>query len=170
MTRGELERARLRADDIGRMGEELIDAFLGTQRDAGAIEEYEWVSNDNAIAPYDFSIKRSERRNVDVKSTCGDFSQVLHVSMSELIEMQGDVAYDIYRVYELNDYCAKLRIAENVKPFAERVLACLSTLPEGVTSDGVSVRPNVMQFGAEIVINLTPSEEENSGATSNTEE
>jgi hypothetical protein len=57
-------------------------------------------------------------------------------------------------VYALEDGHGSLRIAENVREFAAGVLQSLERLPPGVTADGVSVRPNSMNFGPELSIHL----------------
>jgi hypothetical protein len=62
--------------------------------------------------------------------------------------------YVIYRVYEMLDGSAKLRISEGTKDFARTVLDVLRRLPNGVQSDGISVRPSALQFGAEIPLSL----------------
>lgn len=156
LTRTELERARKRADDIGRMGEELLDGYFSLELEAGRIEDYEWVANENAISPFDFWVKKnSERRKVEVKSTTGDFSQVLHISMSELLELRdSQEPYDLYRVYSIDENTAKLRVAECPRDFAKEALSALEGLPEGVTADGVSVKPDSVQFGPEVEIQI----------------
>jgi hypothetical protein len=159
MTRQELERARQRADDIGRMGEELIDGFFAGEVEAGRVQEYEWVSNENAIAPFDFRLGSGVGEKVEVKSTCGGFSQVLHISVGQLVEMQRDEPYSLYRVYALDEHRAKLRIATGLRQFAETVLHQLSGLPNGVEVDSVSVRPDSLPFGEEVTIDLTPAED-----------
>lgn len=158
MTKAELERARQRAADIGRAGEELIDGYFAAELASGRIESHEWASDDNAISPFDFWLKLSgrDRSKVEVKSTTGDFNQAIHISISELIEMQSSTErYDLYRVYALDEQTARLRIAENLKAIAEQVLRHLHALPVGVTADGISVRPDSLTFGPEIIIDLT---------------
>lgn len=161
MSRSDLERARKRASDVGRLGEELMNGWFGAERAAGRIEEFSWASSDNAISPFDFRCKAGQFRKIEVKSTCGDFNQVIHVSMGELVEMQTSAEqYDLYRVYALDEHTAKLRIAENMKEFAGRVLQQLSSLPAGVTCDSISVRPDSLPFKPETTITVTPEEEE----------
>jgi hypothetical protein len=56
-----------------------------------------------------------------------DLSRLMHVSIGALVEMQAGAEYDLYRVYELDEYTAKLRVAKSLKPFADSVLAGLSS-------------------------------------------
>lgn len=163
LTRAELARARERADDVGREGEELIDGFFELERSGGRLESFQWISNDNAIAPHDFEMKPrgEDLRRVEVKSTNGPFSQVMHVSIAQLIEMaDATVPYDLYRVYALDDRKAKLRVATGLRAVAEGILATLRGLPAGVTVDGVSVKPDSLTFGTETSIELPETEED----------
>ena len=83
----------------------------------------------------------------------------MYISAGQLIEMQAAEPYSLYRVYALDEHTAKLRIAKDLKPFADSVLQQLNARPEGVTADGISVRPDVLTFGEEIRIDLTEAEE-----------
>lgn len=157
LTRSELERARQRADDVGREGEELLNGYFERERSSGNIEYYTWVSAENAISPYDFVVqpKGKPSGKVEVKSTRGDFNQTMHLSVAQLLEMRDSTELsEIYRLYELDDGRAKLRIASSGRGFADQVLAQFAGLPAGVTIDGISVRPDVLEFGAEISIEL----------------
>ena len=151
MTRQELERARQRADDIGRLGEELIDGYFASQQATGLIE--------NAIAPFDFRLGGGVGEKVEVKSTCGAFGQVIHISLGQLVEMRGTQPYRLYRVYALDEHKANLRTAKELRQFAETVLRQLGGLPTGVEADGISVRPDTLTFGEEVVIDLTPADD-----------
>lgn len=157
MTRAELERARQRADDVGRMGEELINGYFASLKQAGSIHSAEWASNDNVIEPFDFLLRPAEHTSIkaEVKSTLWDFNQVLHISIAQLHEASESERYDLYRVYSLDEQKGVLRVAENIKSFAQSVLEKLRELPHGVTTDSVSIRPDTLNFGPEISIDLT---------------
>jgi len=159
LTRKELELARQRASDVGRQGEEFIDRYFAQDLSRGQIESYEWVSDDNAISPFDFVLTSAgERRKIEVKATSRDFKQMLHISLAELLEMRdSDERYDLYRVYALDGNQGSLRIAEDTGKFAARILDAVTGLPDGVTIDGVSLRPDRIAFGKEMVIGLTPN-------------
>lgn len=157
VSKEELGRAKLAADRIGRLGEELLNGWFELEKEGGNITSFEWVSKDNAISPYDFELidLKGEARKIDAKSTAGDFSNPVHVSIAELMEMaQGDVSYDIYRLYSVKETSARLRIARNLKAKATEILAPFESLPAGVTVDSVSIKPDVLSFEKEISINL----------------
>ena len=49
-------RAREQADEIGRLGEELVAIHLSHQTELGIVSSFEWVSETNAVAPMDFRL------------------------------------------------------------------------------------------------------------------
>lgn len=155
VSREVLEKARHKAEDNGRSGEQLInDYFLGLQK-SGYINDVEWTSEDiNAVSPYDFKIRsNNESILIDVKSTDGEFGRRLHISMNEIRQMaNGSERYDLYRVYEIRKTDAKFRIASNVRVFAQSVLGALRGLPEGVTPNGFTLSPDTLPFEKERTI------------------
>jgi hypothetical protein len=152
ITRSALERARQRADDVGRMGEELLNAYFAEQKDFGKISSFQWVASENAISPYDFLL---EGRKVEVKSTTSDFNQTLHISIAQLHEMKdSNERFDLYRLYCVDGRQGVLRVKEDMKSFAISTLAIFEKLPAGVTVDGISLKPNTLEFGAELKIEL----------------
>lgn len=159
-----LRKARDAAEEIGRLGEALIAIYLQRQKAAGAIADFEWVSSSNAVAPLDFRRQRQGAavERIDVKATSGPFDREFHISFSELRAMaeSGDSPYYIYRVFGATKEGAKLRVSDNMKPFAEGVLRTLAGLPLEVTIDAVSVSPRAVRFGGEI--ELTPAEDDES--------
>lgn len=162
VSREELGRARQNADQIGRLGEEILNAWLEskTQNESGIM--HVWDSDINAVAPYDFTLLQAGKpmRRLEAKSTSGGFANPIHISLAELNEMaQESVPYDLYRLHSINDTSARLRIAQDLKGFARDVLKSLETLPRGVTADSVSVKPDTLPFGEEIIIELLDTNE-----------
>ena len=96
---------------------------------------------------------------MDVKTTTAVFDRVLHISLAELHEMhRSDEPYDLYRLYELNGNRGRLRIAKDMAEFAGRILDGLTDLPKGVTVDSISVLPDMIVFGKEVIIELPPNQ------------
>lgn len=163
MSSEELSLSRQKADDIGRQGEDLVFRYLDDLRTQGAILDFEWVSSENAIAPYDFQVTGADGslRRLDVKSTTGDFSVKLHISRAELITMaESAESYDLYRVYALDDASGKLRIARDMKPFASEVLRGLRALPAGVEVDSISCRPDLLPFSDPVGLSTENEEQD----------
>src|SRR2546421_1192973 len=73
ISREQLLKTKAKVDDIGRRGEECVNHYLRRLEAEGNIDKFEWVSDENAIAPYDFRIwlEDSPTMLVDAKSTLG---------------------------------------------------------------------------------------------------
>jgi hypothetical protein len=160
LTAEALQKARFNAENIGRIGEIMVNAHLDKQRTSGHIDEFLWVSDDNAVAPYDFTyITSGNKVLLDVKSTTGAFTRTIHLSTNELRQIaSGGDRYDLYRVYAINGNEAKLRIAQDLKKFAVNIFDSLDKLREGVTPGGFSVDPELLGFGKEITIAVPDDE------------
>lgn len=72
----------------------------------------------------------------------------------------GPERYDIYRVYEIKEGSAQLRIAKDMKGFSERILGVLNALPDEVTSDSISFPPFLLQFETAIELKVQEPAEE----------
>jgi hypothetical protein len=97
---------------------------------------------------YDFVATYADgTRLLCVKTTEGDFNTPIHISYNELLKMCESTPYDLYRVYDIADRRAELRIAPDMRNFAEQVLAIFEQLPDGVRPDSISVSPEVLNFG-----------------------
>lgn len=157
----DLQTARRTAEELGRLGESLVDVHLEQRRAAGEIAEYEWTAEINAISPYDFRLRRDRTwEKLEVKTTAAGFGREYHVPLSELREaVYAPETYRIARVYDATSSSAKMRISEDFRPFAHSILGAFSDLPAGVTPDGVTIVPDEQMFGAEIFL-LGPSDSE----------
>jgi hypothetical protein len=153
----ELATARAGGERTGQLGEELVEVFFKTRKEAGDIAEYEWVSLANAIAPYDFRVKwkAQEWMVLDVKSTRGGFDNPIHLSLGELVKsQQGPERYEIYRLYEVTERSAKLRVSRDATKLLRPILESVTALPKGVSADGFSISTGFLSFDEEIAIDL----------------
>ncbi len=142
-----LKQARENASRTGRTGEEIINSYLIQLKERGEIDDFTWVSDDNAISPHDFKVQKSDNTIfVEVKSTAGEFGNTLHISFNELLQMREPLRYDLYRVYEITETGAQLRIKPDMRQFAENILLILEQLPQGVRPDSISVDPEILNF------------------------
>ena len=157
----DLRKARWAAEEIGRLGEELVDSYLRERTKAGEITTYEWASDINAIAPYDFRVQCDGTwEKLEIKTTSGDFDREFHLPLSELREMvYGTEAYRIGRVYRASQEGAKLRVSQNLRAYGESILVAFAGLPEGVTPDGVTILPDEAMFVEEIDLVAPPDHE-----------
>lgn len=147
-------RSRRIAEATGVAGEELLNAWLDEERREGHIQTFEWTASINAVAPYDFRVvdAAGQPRVIDAKSTVGGFGNPIHLSSMELmVAVQGPAPYDICRLYEVTEDSGKMRIARDVGPLLRHIFAKLKTLPDGVSIDSMSVRPEILNFSAEVI-------------------
>lgn len=167
VSRTELLRARAAADECGQRGEEFVNAYLASLGTANKITSYEWISDSNAVAPYDFRATfagKSKPTAIEVKSTTGEFDRNVHISMNELLAMASEDDYRLFRVYKMSDDdTAKMRVATDVRDMAVSLLTAFEQLPNDVTVDGVTLKPGLLKFSDEIVISLAEEEEDGEG-------
>jgi len=149
----DFRRSRQSAEATGVAGEELLNAWLDRQQQARRIQAFEWTSSTNAVAPYDFRITDSANvvRVIDAKSTIGGFGNPIHLSLMELrVAVRGPEPYDIFRLYEVTEDGAKMRIARDIGPSLRDILTALLAVPDGVSVDSISILPDVLDFSQEV--------------------
>lgn len=150
-----LANAKATAEAIGRAGEGLINGHLASLVSSSQLVGFTWVSSQNAVAPYDFSIVDHNNTTtfVDVKSTAGPFNNVVHLSLGEMICASGATPYRIYRVFELTENDGKLRVSTPINDIATGLMAIQeSYMPIGVRVDGFSLAVTTMEWGETRVI------------------
>jgi hypothetical protein len=147
-----LAAAKASAEKNGRDGEALAFVHLKAMKAAGHASSIEWTSDANAVSPFDFlTVVDGKTIKIDAKSTTGEFKRAIHMSAAELAEAASSDRYDLWRLYDLDEDGAFLRIAENIGATAKAILAGIS-LPAGVTADSVSIDPAILKWGNEITI------------------
>ena len=152
LSREEYENAQKKFVSVGEKGESLVvNNYLTTLE---TIRKIEWTSQDYPFAPYDVKIfdQYDACTYIDVKSTESGFVNNIHISYSELLEMRKQRNYQIYRIYEMSDTQARLRISENLQDFAGKIIEVLGKLPDQIFSKGISLPPSLLKFGDEILI------------------
>lgn len=161
LTKDELKQARNRAEEIGDIGEQFANDHLANCKSEGLVMDFTWVSRANATAPYDFRVTGvSGEFLVDVKATAGAFSNRIHISLAELIEMaEGESPYRLFRIYGMAGDHARIRQSVEMRDFSRSVLDRCRDLPAGVTIDGISVSPEGLEFTPEAEIRILQDEE-----------
>jgi hypothetical protein len=154
----QLRAARDRAEETGSLGEEMINGLLEAERLAGAIQDFRWVAAENAVAACDFEITLGDGSllRIDVKTTTGDFRRAFFISRAELEMAAGSAEpYRIYRIHDLRVAgSGLLRRSEDISELARQVLASLDHLPDGVTAEGLAVRPEALRWSEPQAIDL----------------
>lgn len=156
----ELEQAHTNAQRIGQDGELLVNAHLIALVAEGILIEAVWIADANAAAPLDFRVTMpgGYKTFIDAKSTTGPFNRDFHISAAEVAyAAASDVPYIIYRVFELSDEGAHLRVSDDIRRSAQNLMKALDRLPAGYKPDSFSVDPNTLTWSDEV--QLTRSEE-----------
>jgi hypothetical protein len=148
-----LAAAKAAAEKNGRDGEALAWVYLKKLKTDGVLQGIEWLSRTNAVSPFDFRTTdmKAVVARIDAKSTTGEFDRRVHMSTAELIEAAGTGRYDIWRIYQISEDGARLRVARDISSFAKTVLSGLK-LPEGVTMDSISISPSSLKWDDELII------------------
>lgn len=118
----DLERAKTIIKAIGRKGEELISDYLGRVLSQNKIRSFEWKDRSRESGlPFDFEVSTSSRGlfYVDVKSTSFSFKQEMIFSNHEIKFMIQQPQYQIFRVFNINENPAELRICSDSSLFAK---------------------------------------------------
>lgn len=138
-----LARARASAESNGRDGEVLINIRMQREQAAGRIQWFTWVSETNAISPWDFEIVELDGSTVrvEVKSTSGGFDRAIHISQNEVLAAaeQGAPRTDLYRVSALSADGGWLRVCRDIAVVCRTVAESVTALGTGITPDGYSV-------------------------------
>ena len=151
----DLARAKAKAESTGLDGEELVNDYLTRSLALGQLASFDWSSSKNAVSPFDFETisTTGQRTLIDAKSTAGKFENPIHLSLSEIIEASGEAPYVIFRVFEIDDDGAKLRISSDIRAFAQKLKTIHEThMPQGIRVDGFSVSTGALEWEAELYI------------------
>ncbi len=160
MTAADLKHAKATAERTGELGEELLDAYFRSGL-ATDVERHVWVSQENAISPFDFHAiaQGGLTRHVDAKSTSGKFETPLYLSTAEIRHaLSSGVPYDLYRLYGVKDAGAQMRVAKDINDRLLVLNATFDALPDGVRIDALAINPNFFDFDA-AVIQIAPFDE-----------
>lgn len=140
-----LQEARARAEAVGREGEVLLNDVMKGWTDRGRLQEANWIAEANAVNPWDFEVRlpSGELVRIEVKTTSGPFERAFHISQAE-IECAADPAAprtDLYRIFDLKDGVAQVRVIQDIRAFAAGILAVTNALGTGIEPDGFTVSP-----------------------------
>ncbi|KAA5611818.1 protein NO VEIN domain-containing protein [Rhodovastum atsumiense] len=146
MTAEELAASLERAAATGRVGEEMVDWYLQEQTPAGAPRRHRRMWPDSANHPYDFEIFDATvalEAVLDVKSTSGAWTLEMFMSMSEVEHAAtSTVPYFIYRVSEVSEIGAWLRISGDIRPLAKAISAAYCpAYPKATRATTIGIRP-----------------------------
>jgi hypothetical protein len=143
MSAAALARARASAESNGRAGEELVNIQLKREQDESRIRSFTWVSEENAISPWDFEVVNLDgtTTRIEVKSTNGSFDRPIHISQNEVLSAAEAEAprTDLYRVFAIGADGGWLRISQGVAGICQTIVGAVGGLGVGITADGYSI-------------------------------
>ena len=122
----DVRKARKYIYELGKQGESLVDEYLNRQKSENIILEYEWMNRSSEQGkPFDFYIKYSNglEQWMDVKTTEHEFEQAVIVSKNEIkfITEKASTKYAMFRVYQLKEFQAKLKVCSNCLKYIEKL-------------------------------------------------
>lgn len=143
MSAAALAKARASGEANGRNGEVLVNIHLQKEQAEGRIRAFTWVSEENAISPWDFEVieLNGTTVRVEVKSTSGGFDRPIHISQNEVLAAAeaGAPRTDLYRVFAIGDDGGWLRVSIGIAGLCQDIVGALGGLGAGVTPDGYSI-------------------------------
>ncbi|MGA9865763.1 MAG: hypothetical protein WBQ75_04905 [Acetobacteraceae bacterium] len=148
----DLAKTKAKAEITGQEGEGLVNGYLAAEVAAGRLASFNWVSVENAVAPYDFEVvgPGGVTFRIDAKTTTGPFENPIHISLAEIVEASAGPAYRIYRVSALDANGGRLRISEEIGALAKSLKTIHETyMPPGVRVDGFSIASSALAWDAE---------------------
>lgn len=160
----DINRAQKLFTEIGNQGEEFIAEYFDKLKYEKQIINYNWVNKSSESGyPYDFWYQDLSDNIIylDVKTTKFDFNQRIVYSDKEIsfALSKSNNYYNIYRVYNLTDNNADLRICKNCaihfNLINENILAFkrdLNNINTNIQSVNIAFEPTIsnLVFGSEI--------------------
>jgi len=133
----DIEKAKKLWKETGRKGEELVAEYLETLKSKKKITNYNWLNKSRESSfPYDFEITNLTKKLVytDVKTTSYKFDQKMIFSNQEIKFINQPLDYHVYRVYDLDEKVASLRVCENINLLSKKLAGNISTFETGLVS------------------------------------
>lgn len=131
----DLEKAKRNIALIGKRGEELVNEYLERLKALQEVESFEWTNkNRESGLPYDFIL--NQKQYIDVKATRFDFSQNIVFSNQEICfanQQKSDFSYSVYRVSDITETSANLRICTHCMPYIEKIYKEVQIFNEAIT-------------------------------------
>lgn len=141
----DIQKAQTIFSEIGKIGEELIAEYFDRLQFNSQIKKYEWVNSScESSYPYDFRYQDLSDNIIylDVKTTKFDFKQRVIYSDKEIdfALSKPQNCYNIYRVYNLTNNNANLRICRNCVPHFKSISKNLSTFKHNLQNINTNVQ------------------------------
>ena len=130
----DLEKAKRDMALVGKRGEELVNEYLERLKNLHEVESFEWMNKSGESGlPYDFIL--NQKQYIDVKSTRFDFLQNIVFSNQEIgfiYKQKTDSVYSVYRVFDITETNANLKICTQCMPYMEKLNKNVQTFNETI--------------------------------------
>lgn len=162
----DINRAQKLFTQIGKQGEEFIAEYFDKLKHNHQIKNYNWVNKSSESGyPYDFCYQDLSDNVIylDVKTTKFDFEQRIIYSNKEIDFALSipDNCYNIYRIYNLTEENADLRICKNCinhfRSINENILAFqrdLNHIATDIQSINITFDPTIPNLAFDTTIQL----------------
>ena len=135
----DLKKAQRYIAMVGKRGEELVNDYLERMKSLKELRSFEWMNRSKESGlPYDFILNCADNKEqyIDVKSTRFDFSQNIVFSNQEVSfvnQQKSDIGYSVYRVFDITETNANLRICTQCMPYMEEMNKNVQIFNEAIT-------------------------------------
>lgn len=130
----DLEKAKKNMAFVGKRGEELVNEYLEQLKNMHKVESFVWMNKSKESGlPYDFILNQKEY--IDVKSTRFDFTQNIVFSNQEVDfanQQKSEFDYSVYRVFDLTESNANLKICTQCMPYMEKLNKNVQTFNKAI--------------------------------------
>lgn len=130
----DLDKAKKNMALVGKRGEELVNEYLERLKNLHTVDSFEWVNKSRESGlPYDFIL--NQKQFIDVKSTRFEFSQDIVFSNQEIDfvkQQKSEFDYSVYRVFDITDANANLKICTQCMPYMEQLYKNVQTFNEAI--------------------------------------
>lgn len=151
----ELKKVLEEKHQIGVIGENFVNAYLVQKKKGNLIRDFVWVSQIKANSDHDFSITELDGSitYVDVKATKNNLGDRIYISKNELEKISKEGShYYIYRIFNMKDDRAVLRIISNAHELATEIFQAFKSNErlQEVFPESVSLPATLLDLGDEI--------------------
>ena len=154
----DVKKAKSYIQDLGRRGEEIINAFLEKEKFEKRVDDFEWSNKSSEVGkPFDFWIHYASGQEqwMDVKTTEHEFEQAIIVSKNEIrfIAEKKNPEYAIYRVYSKAETEARLKICTGCLRYIQKLqrdidymTQSMSDYKAGIVNYKIAFEPGLHSF------------------------
>ena len=139
----DIEKAKAFYQETGKKGEELVAIYLEKLKASQSIKNYKWMNQSKESGfPYDFEIDEITNKKIftDVKTTSYTFQQKMIFSNQELMFINQNPNYHVFRVYNINEEIPVMRVCENIDLLSQKIMLNISSFEKDLLLNETSIK------------------------------